>query len=140
MDFLRQVAGKVVLVTRYYKLGNVLMDTRPPVRDSSQAEVADLDLLAQITCDRISSNLARKMERNGFHRSTHIFSRGMTETHQIRLAQPSSSSLPTKTENPDETEKPDALAQLTQDIEHLLRHRLILEQERHGRSLGRLPW
>jgi hypothetical protein len=110
------------------------MDIMPSNSYSNQEEVTDLDLLAQVIFDHISSNLSRRMERNGFHRSTHVFSRGMAEPRRTSPVQLGSSSPLT------ETEKPDALAQLSREIEHLLHHRLILEQERCGRSLGRLPW
>jgi hypothetical protein len=105
-----------------------------PEANSEQEEFEDLDFMAGAICDRIASNLALRMERNEFHRRIHIVSRRMTETDRMSITQLSSSSPPAK------TKKPDALAQLTQEIEHLLHRSLIPEQERLGRSNDRLPW
>jgi hypothetical protein len=101
-----------------------------PQTDKGQEEGADLDALARMICDRISPHLELELKRNGHHRNTSIFTRGMTTLHRMSPAEQSSSS----------NAKPDALDLLTTEIEHLLRQRLVLEQERQGRFNGRLPW
>jgi hypothetical protein len=119
------------------------MEIRPPDQYSNQAEVAELDLLAQIVCDRIASNLELRMERNGFHRSSYLFSQGMADTHQLRPMLTPSSSLQTETEKLNGhnlLKHEDVLKFLIQEIESFLHHRLILEQERQGRSANRLSW
>jgi hypothetical protein len=110
------------------------MESMPPVRHHSQAEVADLDLLARMICDRIAPNLALKIKQKGLHSSSRIFSREVIEMHQMTSMQ--SNPLP----SPSQNAKPNALELLSQEIEHLLHHRLIIEQERQGRSMGCLPW
>jgi hypothetical protein len=110
------------------------MEIMPPVIHSSQTEAVDLDLLARMIYDRIAPNLTLKMERKGLHSSSRIFSREIVETHRVSSIQ--SNSLPSPAENV----KPNALELLSQEIEHLLHHRLILEQERQGRSMGCLSW
>jgi hypothetical protein len=100
-----------------------------PQTNQEQDEVATLDLLARAICDRISPRLELELQRNGYHRNTSIFSRGMMTIHQTSPVQFDSSHS-----------KPDALELLTKEIETLLRQRLVLEQERQGRFIGRLPW
>ncbi len=100
-----------------------------PQTDKGQEESADLDALARMICDRISPHLELELKRNGYHRNTSIFSRGMTTLHQMSPEQFSSPNA-----------KPDALDLLVTEIETLLRQRLVLEQERQGRFNGRLPW
>jgi len=100
-----------------------------PQTDKGQEEDAELDALARMICDRISPHLELELKRNGYHRNTSIFSRGMTTLHQMSPEQSSSSNA-----------KPDALDLLTKEIETLLRQRLVLEQERQGRFNGCLPW
>jgi hypothetical protein len=134
MDFLLQVAGKVILLTRFYKLGIRLMEIRPSIRHSSQTEVADLDLLARIICDHIGDRFTLELERKGFHRRIDIHS---LETLSTRpLIPPPIDPVVLNTE----VEKTDALALLAMDITHLLRQRLKIEQERQGHFNGRLPW
>ncbi len=101
---------------------------------SEQEAEEDLDFLAGVICDRIAPNLELKMERKGFHGSDRIFSRETIGTHRMRSMEfnPISS--------PSENAKYNALELLSQEIEHLLHHRLILEQERQGRSTGCMPW
>jgi hypothetical protein len=105
-----------------------------PDTNSEQGAEENLDFLAKVICDRIAPNLSLKMERKGLHRSNRIFSRETIETHRMSSIQ--FSPLP----SPSENAKHNALELLTQEIEHLLYHRLILEQERQGRSTGCLPW
>jgi hypothetical protein len=100
-----------------------------PQTDKGQEEGAELDALARMICDRISPHLELELKRNGYHRNTSIFSRGMTTLHQMSPEQSSSSNA-----------KSDALDLLATEIETLLRQRLVLEQERQGRFNGRLPW
>jgi hypothetical protein len=97
--------------------------------DKDRDEIAAVDALARMICDRISPHLELELKRNGYHRNTSIFSRGMTTLHQMSPEQSSSSNA-----------KPDALDFLATEIETLLRQRLVLEQERQGRFNGRLPW
>jgi hypothetical protein len=105
-----------------------------PETHSEQEEVEDLDFLAEVICDRIAPNLSIKMERKGFHRSNRIFSRETIETHRM------SSMQFNPLTSPSESAKHNVLELLSQEIEHLLYRRLILEQERQGRSTGCLPW
>jgi hypothetical protein len=119
------------------------MEISPPDQYGNQTEVAELDLLAQIVCDRIASNLKLRMEGNGFHRSSYLFSQGMADIHRLRPILTPPSSLQTETENLNGQERlkqENVLKLLTQEIESLLHHRLILEQERQGRSASRLSW
>jgi hypothetical protein len=111
-------------------LEQVMISTANPEQEVEE----DLDFLAGVICDRIAPNLSLKMERKGFHRSNRIFSRETIETHRMSSMQ--FNPLP----SPSENAKHNALELLTQEIEHLLYHRLILEQERQGRSTGCLPW
>ncbi len=101
-----------------------------PTADPEQDVEEDLDFLAGVICDRIAPNLSLKMERKGLHRSNRIFSRETIETHRMSSIQ--FGSLP----SPSENAKHHALELLSQEIEHLLHHRLTLEQERQGRSTG----
>jgi hypothetical protein len=106
----------------------------PPVGQSSQAEAANLDLLARTICNRIGDRFALELERKGFHTSIDLLSQETVSTRpSIPPSGDTSASIP-------ETEKPDALALLTLDIAHLLYQRLRIEQERQGRFIGRLPW
>lgn len=100
----------------------------PPAKKARDGD-AELDAVAKIICDRIGPHLELELQRNGYHRITSIFSRGWTTILQKNSAQ--SGSSPSKT---------DALELLTKEIETLLRQQLILEQERYGRFIGRLPW
>lgn len=100
----------------------------PPAKKARDGD-AELDAVAKMICDRISPHLELELQRNGYHRITSIFSRGWTTIPQMSLT-PSGSS----------PSKSDALELLTKEIENLLRQKLILEQERQGRFIGRLPW
>lgn len=104
-----------------------------PQTKKAPDEDAQLDALARIICDHISLHLELELQRNGYHRCTSIFSYSwdwaMTTVHQNSPAQSSSS-----------PSKPKALELLTQEIETLLRQRLVLEQQRLGRFNSRLPW
>lgn len=103
----------------------------PDVNAVQPAE--DLELLAQIVCDRISQRLNSEMEHHGFHQSNRIFSHQTIAIHQINSAQIALSSS--------ESEQAlDVVEQLAQEIDQLLHHRLVYESERRGRSLGCLPW
>ncbi|MEH2438447.1 MAG: hypothetical protein V7K25_30345 [Nostoc sp.] len=103
----------------------ILEEVLTPAIDTVQEAAEDLELLAQIVCDRISLRLNLEMERNGFHQSNRIFSRKTITTHQTS----------SKSE-----QIPDVLERLVQEIEQLLHHRLVHERERRGRSVGCLPW
>jgi hypothetical protein len=105
-----------------------------PDTNSEQEVEEDLDFLAGVICDRIAPNLSLKMEREGFHKRNRIFSRETLETHRMSSMQFNPLPLPF------ENAKHNALELLSQEIEHLLYHRLILEQERQGCSTGCLPW
>lgn len=100
----------------------------PPAKKGQDRDL-ELDAMAKTICDRIDPHLELELQRNGYHRITSIFSRGWTTIPQKSSAQ--SGSSPSKT---------DALELLTREIETLLRQKLILEQERQGRFIGRLPW
>lgn len=103
----------------------------PDVNAVQPAE--DLELLAQMVCDRISQRLNSEMEHHGFHQSNRIFSHQTIAIHQINSAQIALSSS--------ESEQAlDVVEQLAQEIDQLLHHRLVYESERRGRSLGCLPW
>jgi hypothetical protein len=134
MVFLGPVAGKVILWTRCYKLGNILMEIMSPAGQSSQTEVADLDILVRIICNRIGDRFTPELERKGFHRSIDIFSRGTVST-----CPPSPPSIDTSAVI-SETKQSDALALLTLDVAHLLYRRLSIDQERQGHFSGRLSW
>jgi hypothetical protein len=103
----------------------ILVEVLTPAVNSVEQAAADLELLAQIVCDRISPHLKVEMERHGYHQSDRIFSRQTIATHQTS----------SKSE-----QAADVLEQLAQEIEQLLHHRLIHERERRGRSVGCLPW
>ncbi|PSB28207.1 hypothetical protein [Chlorogloea sp. CCALA 695] len=92
---------------------------------------ADLELLTQMICDRISPRLNPEMERRGFHQSNRIFSHEMIAIHQVD----SSHSLSLSSE-----QTPEVIEKIAQEIEQLLHYRLVYERERRGRSLGCLPW
>lgn len=101
----------------------------PPAKKARDGD-PELDAVAKIICDRIGPHLKLELQRNGYHRITSIFSWGWTTTTpQMSSAQ--SGSSPSKS---------NALELLTKEIATLLRQQLILEQERHGRFIGRLPW
>ena len=100
----------------------------PPAKKGQDKDL-ELDAVAKMICDRIGTHLELELQRNGYHRITSIFSRGWTTSTQMSTAQ--SGSSPSKT---------NALELLTKEIETLLRQKLILEQERQGRFIGRLPW
>jgi hypothetical protein len=48
------------------------MESNPPVEHNHQTEVADLDLLARMICDRIGDRFTWELERQGFHRGPNI--------------------------------------------------------------------
>ncbi|MEH2247651.1 hypothetical protein [Nostoc sp.] len=110
----------------------ILEEVLTPAVNTVQQAAEDLELLAQIVCDRISPHLNSEMERRGFHQSNRIFSHQTIATHQIDSAHALSSS---KSE-----QATDVLEQLAQEIEQLLHHRLVHERERWGRFVGCLPW
>lgn len=97
------------------------------------AQAADLELLAQIICDRFSQCLNSRMENKGCHQSNRIFSYQAIATHQIDSTQIALSSS-----NPEQAI--DAIEKLAQEIDRLLHHRLVYERERRGSSVGCLPW
>lgn len=103
----------------------ILEEVLTPAIDTVQQAAEDLELLAQIVCDRINLRLNLEMERNGFHQSNQIFLQKTITTHQTS----------SKSE-----QIPDVLERLVQEIEQLLHHRLVHERERRGRFLGCLPW
>ncbi|WP_375505562.1 hypothetical protein [uncultured Nostoc sp.] len=103
----------------------ILEEVLTPAVNTVEQGVEDLELLAQIVCDRISPRLNLEMERRGFHQSNRIFSQKTITTHHTS----------SKSE-----QVPDVLERLVQEIEQLLHHRLIHERERRGRSVGCLPW
>ncbi|MEH1870723.1 hypothetical protein [Nostoc sp.] len=111
----------------------IVEEVLTPAVNSVQQAAEDLELLAQIVCDRISLRLNLNMERNGFHQSNHVFSRQTIATHQIDSAQIGQSSSKSR-------QATDVLERLAQEIEQLLHNRLIHERERRGRSVGCLPW
>ena len=102
-----------------------LEEVLTPTVNTNEQAAKDLELLAQIVCDRISPHLNSQMERRGFHQSNRIFSHQTIATDKIF----------SKSE-----QAADVLERLTQEIEQLLHHRLIYERERWGRSGGCLPW
>jgi hypothetical protein len=93
--------------------------------DTVQQAAEDLELLANMVCDRISPRLNLEMERRGFHQSNRIFS------HQTIAPDRISSKS---------GQAADVLEQLIQEIEELLHQRLVYERERWGRFVGSLPW
>lgn len=99
------------------------------VNKDPEDEATNLDVLARMICDRIGPHLELELQRNGYHRNTSIFSRGITTFHWMSPEQSSASNA-----------RPDALDLLAKEIETLLRQRLVLEQERQGRFNGCLPW
>jgi hypothetical protein len=103
----------------------ILEEVLTPAVNTVQQAAEDLELLAQIVCDRISPHLTLEMERNGYHQSNRIFSRQTIATHQTSSKSEQIS---------------DVLELLAQEIEQLLHHRLVHERERRGRSVGCLPW
>jgi hypothetical protein len=103
----------------------ILEEVLTPTVNTVEQAAEDLELLAQIICDRFSPRLSLEMERNGCYQSNRIFSRQTIATHQT-----SSKSEQTA----------DVLELLAQEIEQLLHHRLVHERERQGRSVGCLPW
>lgn len=107
----------------------IIEQVQLPQAKKARDEDGDLDALARMICDRISSDLELELQRNGYHRITSIFSRGWTTIDQSSFAQSGSS-----------PSKPDTLGLLTRQVEILLRQRLVIEQERQGRFIGRLPW
>ena len=111
----------------------ILEEVLTPSVNTVRQAAEDLELLAQMICDRISPRLNLEMERNGFHQSNRIFARQTIATHQIDSAQIGQSS--SKSE-----QATDVLERLAQEIEQLLHHRLVYERERRGRSVGCLPW
>ena len=110
----------------------ILEEVLTPSVNTVRQAAEDLELLAQMICDRISPRLNLEMERNGFHQSNRIFSHKTIATHQIDSAQIALSSS--------SEQAPDVLERLAQEIEQLLHHRLVHERERRGRSVGCLPW
>lgn len=104
----------------------ILVEVLTPEVNTVQQAAEDLELLAQIVCDRFSPHLNLEMERRGCHQSDRIFSRKMIATYQISPKSEQSTA--------------DVLEQLAQEIEQLLHHRLIYERERQGRTVGCLPW
>ncbi len=100
----------------------------PPAKKGRDKDI-ELDAVAKMICDRIGPHLKLELQRNGYHKITSIFSWSWTTTPQMSSAQ--SGSSPSKS---------NALELLTKEIETLLRQKLILEQERQGRFIGRLPW
>ena len=102
----------------------ILEEVLTPTVNTFRQAAEDLELLAQMICERISPRLNLEMERNGFHQSNRIFSR------QTIAGQSSSKS----------EQATDVLERLAQEIEQLLHHRLVHERERRGRSVGCLPW
>lgn len=111
----------------------ILEEVLTPDVNAVQQAAEDLELLAQMVCDRISQRLNSEMEHHGFHQSNRIFSHQMIAIHQINSAQIALSS--SKSE-----QALDVVERLAQEIEQLLHHRLVYESERRGRSLGCLPW
>lgn len=93
--------------------------------DNPVGPAADLELLAQMICDRISLHLHPEMERRAYHHNR-IFSHQIIQIGSVSLA--------------NSEQAPDVLERLTQEIEQLLHHRLVYERERQGRTVGRLPW
>jgi hypothetical protein len=129
------VAGKVILWTSLYRLGNILMETIQPVEHSSQAEDVNLNLLALMICDWLTS----KQECKGFNRSINILSREAVSTRPMSPHCSDASAL-SISNTKSKTKKPEALALLTLNIVHLLDRRLRIDQERQGNFSGRLPW
>ncbi|MEH2371985.1 hypothetical protein [Nostoc sp.] len=111
----------------------ILQEVLTPAVNTVQQAAEDLELLAQMVCDRISPHLNPEMERRGFHQSNRIFSHQTITNDQIDSAKSALSS--SKSE-----QSTDVLEQLTQEIEQLLHYRLIHERERRGRFVGCLPW
>ncbi|MBW4457592.1 MAG: hypothetical protein KME55_35855 [Nostoc indistinguendum CM1-VF10] len=103
----------------------ILEEVLTPTANTVQQVAEDLELLAQIVCDRISPYLNSQMERRGFYESNRIFS------HQTIATDETSS---------ESEQAADVLERLTQEIEQLLHHRLVYERERWGQSVGCLPW
>ncbi len=88
-----------------------------------QVNIADLDLLAEMICDRILPLLDIEQERNGISKSL-SFMRQAESPSQRNCWQL----------------KPGSLALLTQEMAHRLHRQLELEQERQGFRCGCLPW
>jgi hypothetical protein len=112
----------------------VLQEVTISSTHAEQAKDENLDLLARVICDRISPDLSLNLERHVRHNLRSIFSRpiGATDTQKSIQMNPVPS-LSVKVE-------PDAVEQLTRAIEHLLRQRFILAQERQGQSKGCISW
>ena len=111
----------------------ILEEVLTPDVNAVQQAAEDLELLAQMVCDRITQRLNSEMEHYGFHQSNRIFSHQTIAIHQINSAQIALSSS--------ESEQAlDVVERLAQEIEQLLHHRLVYESERRGRAGGCLPW
>ncbi|WP_375509715.1 hypothetical protein [uncultured Nostoc sp.] len=122
--FLTQQEGELPPGT-FAPQNSILEEVLTPAVNTVQQAAEDLELLAQMVCDRLSPHLNLEMERKGFHQSNRIFSHQTIATQQISSKSEQST---------------DVLEQLVQEIEQLLHHRLIHEGERRGRSVGCLPW
>lgn len=105
-----------------------------PSAHAEQVKDENLEFLARVICDRMSPYLSLNLERHVRHNLRSIFSRPISATYT------QSSTQINPDPSPPEKVKPDAVEQLTREVEHLLRHRFILAQERQGRSKGCLPW
>jgi hypothetical protein len=112
----------------------VLQEVTISSTHAEQAKDENLDLLARVICDRISPDLSLNLERHVRHNLRSIFSRPISATDTQKSIQ--MNPVP----SPSEKVEPDAVEQLTRAIEHLLRQRFILAQERQGQSKGCISW
>ena len=111
----------------------ILEEVLTPSVNTIQQAAEDLELLAQMVCDRISQRLNSEMEHKSFHQSNRIFSHQMIAIDQIDSAQIALSSSESR-------QTLDVVEKLVQEIEQLLHHRIVYQSERRGRSVGCLPW